>query len=486
MARAGMSRADARSGPGSPPAGQAAAAIAARLDRLPATRSLWTVVALLSLGAVFEYFDLFITGYVAPGMAKGGLFTPASLGPFDALARIGVTGFGTFVFATFAGLWVGTTALGGVADRYGRRVVFTWSLVWYSLSTLALAFQTTGFGVDLWRFIAGIGLGVELVTVDTYIAEVVPAAIRGRAYAVNQVISFLAVPTVALFAWLLVPVAPLGFDGWRWVVLIGTAGAVAVWFIRRGVPESARWLARQGRIDDADRIVRQLERAAEADLGHALPPVRSAPAAAAPQGRASFAEIWRPPYRTRTAMMSVFQFCQTIGFYGFAAWVPTLLIAKGIDVTKSLQYAFAIAVANPFGPLLGLLVADRVERKWQICAAAVAAACFGLLFAQAAGFWPVIALGVLVTLANNWMSFAFHGYQAELFPTRVRARAVGFVYSWSRLSGAFAGLAISALLARGGVGAVFAFIAGAMAVVVLAIGVFGPRTLGRPLEDISH
>ena len=98
----------------------------------------------------------------------------------------------------------------------------------------------------------------------------------------------------------------------------------------------------------------------------------------------------------------------------------------------------------------------------------------------------MIALGVLLTLANNWMSIAFHGYQAELFPTRVRARAVGFVYSWSRLSGAFAGLVISALLAREGVGAVFVLIAGAMAVVVLAIGIFGPRTLDRPLEDISH
>jgi putative MFS transporter len=185
-------------------------------------------------------------------------------------------------------------------------------------------------------------------------------------------------------------------------------------------------------------------------------------------------------------MMSVFQFCQAIGFYGFAAWVPTLLVAKGIDVKTSLAYAFAIAVANPFGPLLGMLVADRMERKWQICAAAVAAAAFGLLFAQQGAFAPVIALGVLVTLSNNWMSFAFHGYQAELFPTRVRARAVGFTYSWSRLSGAFAGLVISALLARGGVGAVVAFIAGALAVAVLAIGVWGPRTLDRPLEDISR
>ena len=463
----------------------AAAAIAARLDRLPSTRSLWTTVVLLSLGATFEYYDLFFTAYVAPGMVKTGLFKPESLGIFGGLAGIGVTGVGTFVFATFAGLWVGATLFGGVADRYGRRFVFTWSLIWYSLSTLALACQTSGFGVDLWRFITGIGLGVELVTVDTYLAEIVPRAIRGRAFALNQVVTFLAVPAVALAAWLLVPQTPFGIDGWRWVVLIGTLGAVFVWIIRRTVPESARWLVRRGRIDEAERVVKRLERAAERDLGHGLPPAEPSSASPEPEGRAGFAEIWRKPYGSRTLMMSVFQFCQAIGFYGFAAWVPTLLIAKGVDVTKSLEYAFTIAVANPFGPLAGMLIADRMERKWQICCAAIAAACFGLLFSQAAGSLPVIALGVMVTLSNNWMSFAFHGYQAELFPTRIRARAVGFVYSWSRLSAAFAGLLISALLAREGVGAVFVFIAGAMAVVVLAIGLFGPRTLGRPLEEIS-
>ena len=484
MARAGLKAADA--GGGAATQAAAVASVAARLDRLPATRSLWTMVALLSAGAIFEYYDLFVTAYVAPGMTRSGLFTPESLGPFDALAGIGVTGFGTFVFATFAGLWVGTTAFGGVADRYGRRAVFTWSLVWYSLATLVLALQTTGFGVDLWRFVTGIGLGMELVTIDTYIAEIVPASVRGRAYALNQVVTFLAVPLVALLAWRLVPISPLGIDGWRWVVLVGTLGAVFVWFVRRGVPESPRWLARQGRVDAAERVVRRLERAAERDTGRALPPVAAPLIPPAPESRATFAEIWRPPYRNRTLMLSVFQFCQTIGFYGFAAWVPTLLIAKGIDVTKSLQFSFTIAIANPFGPLLGLLVADRLERKWQICAAAVAAAVFGLLFSQAAGFYAVIALGVAVTLSNNWMSFAFHGYQAELFPTRVRARAVGFVYSWSRLSGAFAGLIISALLAREGVAAVFVFIAGAMAVVVLAIGILGPRTLDRPLEDISR
>ena len=114
------------------------------------------------------------------------------------------------------------------------------------------------------------------------------------------------------------------------------------------------------------------------------------------------------------------------------------------------------------------------------------AATFGLLFARQSAPAALIALGVAITLSNNLLSFAYHAYQAELFPTRIRARAVGFVYSWSRLSTVFSSLIIAALLGAFGSAGVFAFIAGAMGVVVVAIGVFGPRTAGRSLEAVSH
>ena len=185
-------------------------------------------------------------------------------------------------------------------------------------------------------------------------------------------------------------------------------------------------------------------------------------------------------------VLSIFNFFQTFGYYGFAAWVPTLLIAKGIHVTQSLEYSFIIAIANPIGPVLCTLVADRMERKWQICCAAVGIAVFGLLFAGQMDPAMLIVLGVLITLSNNWLSYSFHNYQAELFPTRIRSRAVGFVYAWSRLSAALSGLVIAFFLTVGGVEAVFVFIAFSMLIVVLSIGGFGPRTTGLALEAISH
>ena len=453
-----------------------AGAIAARRDRLPRARHVWWLITLISLGACFELYDLFLTAYVVPGMARHGLFTRESLGIFGVLEPLHVAGPGTFVFALFAGLFVGTIAFGWVADAYGRRFVFTFSLLWYSAATLIMAFQTTGFGVDLWRFIAGIGIGVELVTIDTYVSELIPRNERGQAFAFSQFVGFCAVPLVAFLAW------ALGPDNWRWVVGIGAAGALVVWWLRRELPESPRWLARHGRYSEAEAIMADIEAKVSAETGP-LPAPQAV--TALEEGSNSFAELWQPPYAKRTVLLSVFNFFQTFGYYGFAAWVPTLLIAKGITVTTSLAYAFVIAIANPIGPLLGALIADRMERKWQICLAALGIAVFGLAFASQSGAAALIACGVLVTLCNNWLSFAFHNYQAELFPTRIRSRAVGFVYAWSRLSAALSGLAIAMFLGLGGVMAVFAFIAAAMAIVVVIIGGFGPRTRGLALEAIS-
>src|SRR5580693_4584356 len=265
-----------------------AAELAARLDRLPMTRHIWYLVTLISLGGCFELYDLFLTAYIAPGLNKAGYFTPESLGAFNALGPYHVAGIGTFVFALFAGLFVGAICLGHVADQYGRRTVFTFSLVWYSITTAIMALQTSGFSVDLWRFIAGIGIGVELVTIDTYVAELVPLTHRGRAFAYSQFFQFLAVPVVAFIAYLLVPRTPFGFDGWRWVVLIGSAGAIVIWFIRLGLPESPRWLARHRRLAEAEAVIAAIEAKVTADVG-TLPPLGPM-VAPDEEGEGSFAE----------------------------------------------------------------------------------------------------------------------------------------------------------------------------------------------------
>ena len=456
-------------------AGSEAGRLGERLDALSGRAGIWRLVGLLSLGGCFEFYDLFLTGYLSPGLERAGIFHAQGI-------IFGLPDQAGFAAVTFAGLFVGTLAFGQVADRYGRRTVFTASLLWYSATTILMALQSSAAGVDLWRFMAGIGIGVELVTIDTYLAELLPPRVRGRAFAVNQAIQFTAVPLVALLCAVLLNTRPLGLDGWRWVVLIGASGALCIWQLRRRLPESPRWLLQQGRAAEAWSVVQTLERRSGVMAPAPSPVARDAVAGPA-AGRLT--EIFQRPLLGITLMLSVFNFFQTVGFYGFGNWVPKLIESGGASLVQSLNYSVAIAIAYPAGPLLCLLIADRFERKWQIVAAAVGTAAFGLLFVRQHSAVALIACGMLITLCNNLLSYAYHAYQSELYPTRVRARAVGFVYAWSRLSTVFTSLMIGWVLGHFGTGGVFTFIAASMGVVCVCIGGFGPKTRGLSLERIA-
>ena len=461
----------------------AAARIAARLDRLPASRSVWALVFWISLGGLFEFYNLFLTGYIAPSLVRAGLFTDRSLGPFAVLKSIAVGGVGTFVFSTFAGLWAGALLLSPLIDRCGRRSVFLGAMLWYTVCSAIMAFQRTGEALNLWRFAAGVGFGLQLVTQDAFLAELMPFAERGRAFAVNQFVTFGVVPLAALLAWLLAPVHFAGLAGWRWVILLGTSGLAVAGLLHRFLPESPRWLALHGREAEAERIVAALERRVAAETGRPLPPPRPPTPEQAGPGRLS--ELLSPRYVERTLMLGIFNVAQVIGFYGFAAWVPTLLMARGITITASLEYSFIIASANPIGPLLATFFADRLERRTQIIGGLACMALFMTGFSLASSPLSLILLGVMFTLSANVMSYAYHAYQAELFPTRLRGRAIGFVYSWSRLTAAFAALIVGFFLHFGGVPAIAAFIGVAMAIGVIIVGVFGPDTRARPLEAVN-
>ena len=447
--------------------------VSRRLENLPASPYLWQLVVLLSLGGWFEVYDLFFTGYIAPGLTRSGLLTTTTQ------AFFGFSGIGAFVAATFAGLFTGTFFLGFLADRFGRRVIFTWALLAYTAASVIMAFQTTATGLLLWRFIAGIGIGVEIITIDAYITELMPSRMRGRAFAINQAVMFTAVPVVAALAWWLVPLSPQGLDGWRWVVLIGAAASMIIWVLRLYVPESPLWLARHGRDAEAGAILRKLE-AATGAAGSSRGIAEGRPSAAIRP--AGFAELLRPPYVALVILFMIFNLCQAFGVYGFANWVPALLVEKGITVTKSLQYSFIIAFAYPIAPLLAASFADRFERKWIICGAAAAISAFGLAFSQFTEPALLIASGVMVTASNMTMSYAYHAYQTEVFPTAIRACASGLVYSMSRVSATFSGFIVAFMLREAGIIGVFGLISAAMLIVIVAMAGFGPNVRGKPLD----
>jgi putative MFS transporter len=364
-------------------------------------------------------------------------------------------------------------------------------LLIYSVFTFADAFAPTASWLIALRFFAGVGIGAEIVVIDTYVTEVVPGRARGRYVAITQVAGFCAVPVAAVLSRLLVPTHFL-MSGWRWVMVIGASGAFLTWWFRRRLPESPRWLESRGRVAEADAIMSGLEkesfsatgRSGEGLVTSGEKEVRGGKTEA-PAERASFWELWKRPYLSRTVMLVIFQALQTIGFYGFANWAPTFLLKRGVSLLHSLEYTLLTALVSPLGPLLAAFTSDRMERKWTIVVLALLVAGLGLGFGNSIAPAAVVGFGALLTLANYWFSAAFHAYQAELFPTRLRATGVGFTYSWSRLSAAFTSILIGAVLVHG-VPAVFAVLAVAMILVAVVVGVMGPRTNGLVLEEIAR
>ena len=449
--------------------------LAGRIDALPSSAGLWRFITLLALGGFFELYDLFETGYISSGLMAAGVFHTGSEGV------LGFSDQAAFASATFLGLFFGASLLAPYADRFGRRLTFMCALMWYGVFSLLMAFQQSAEMIILFRFLVGIGLGVELVTIDTYLSEWVPAHLRSRAFAYSFFIQFLSVPAVALMSWWLVPQTILSLEGWRWVVIAGAVCSLVIWLIRQNLPESARWLAQQGRHQEAHKVLSEMEKRCGIAPGEDF---SNSDAAAQLPKKGRFSEIWSPTYRKRTLMLVVMNFFQAIGFFGFGNWLPALLSGKGATVTHSLLYAFFITLAYPLGSLICSRYADKIENKWQIVLSSLMTVVFGTLFALVTNPVMMVICGFLITYSNAWLTFSYHAYQTEIFPTHIRARAVGFCYSFSRLSTVFSSILIGIILQYAGSEGVIAFIVLSMLMVMLSVGIYGPKTRGLDLENI--
>lgn len=445
--------------------------IAARMDRLPLIGMHRKATVAVGLGLFFDMYEIFLTPVLSVALTQEFHLSKAEL-PL-------------VLASTFLGMFVGTLVLGRLADRIGRRRAFLVSLAIYSLFSLLGAFSTGPFMLAATRFVAGIGIGAEPPLADAYLSDLLPAKRRGRFIAWAYTLSFLGVPAAGFLAHWLEPLSPLGIAGWRWMFAIGALGAVVVFLLRRGLPESPRWLATSGRAEQADALVTDFEREARA-AGAALPePDPAEPDRAVTAPSSGLRDLVAAPYGKRTAMMAVFQVLQTVGYYGFGTMVPMVLAAKGYQVTDSLLFSALTFVGYPVGSALSLPFVERVERKHLVMGSAMAMVVLGLGFGLAGSTALILLLGFGYTAASNVFSNAFHIYQAEIFPTHIRATAASWTYSLSRLTTGAMPFVLVPLLQAQGAGVLFAVVAAAMIAVTLDIGLFGPRATGRPLETVN-
>ena len=441
--------------------------VSARLDRLPITSIHRKAIIALAFAYFFELGDVSTFAFAAPSLMQQW--------------HISVHIVAIITSAGFGGMFLGGILGGRIADLVGRKRGLAIFILIYTTASLLNAFAWDTASLIVLRVMTGIGIGAMTVIANTYISEMFPARVRGKYLASILTIGLIGIPATALVARIVIPLAPWG---WRCVFVWGSLGAVSLCYLIK-LPESPRWYQMLARHAEAQSAVDVMEQIALRETGTLEAPTFSA-TLENEQASTRYVDLFSKGQRGKTALLIVVWIFQTIGAYGFLAWVPTLLVNQGVEITKSLGYTSVIALAAPVGPLLGLFLGDRIERKTVIIGAAAAILAFGLIFGATREASVIIAMGIGLQLANNIMSYSYHAYQQELFPTGIRARAAGFVYSWSRLSVIFSSFVIAALLQHFGTSGVFAFIAAAMVVVIAVIGLFGPRTSNVALERISR
>ncbi|POX42683.1 MFS transporter [Streptomyces sp. Ru73] len=456
--------------------------IAERLDRLPLTRRHWMAVVVVGVGIFFDLYEVFLAGTLSTALTEDFHVTEGQLKPILASA--------------FVGAFLGAILMTRVADRLGRRRAFYLTLGIYSAFSVLAAFSVNVDMLIICRFLAGVGIGGELPLCDAYLSDLLPARCRGRLIGWAYTIGFCGVPGAGFLALGLVPHTVLGFAGWRWMFLIGGLGAAVCWLLRRGLPESPRWLAAVGRHDEAAAVVdwfaasagqRPEPVAAETEKQ----PVQHPPAApataptTAPVKPAPMRELFAAPWRKRTVMLWVFQVLQVFGYYGFGTLAPLVLASKGYDIVHSLAFSALTFLGYPLGSLCSVFVIERMERKTLISASALIMLACGLAFGYCDEPALIIVFGTCYTIASNLFSNAFHVYSGELYPTTLRARGAGTGYSLSRLATAAMPYVLLPLLDSSGANGVFLVIGCAMAAIVLDVSLLGPRTTGRGLDDVA-
>jgi len=454
------------------PAPDTLAEIGQRLDHLPVGQVHRRVVRAVGLGLFFEVYEIFLASSISATLRT----------------RYDVDGSALklLLASTFVGMFVGALAFGRLADRLGRRRAFLLNLTWFSLWSLVGACAPNAWVLVGSRFMAGIGVGAEYPVADSYLADVLPKADRGRLAAWAYTLSFVAVPVLGFLALFLDARVVFGIDGWRLLLVIGALGAVFVALLRRGLPESPRWLASQGRFDEAAAAIKQFESGAYVQFGDTD---ELAVVAADPQpsdtAHPDRSRLWQPPYRQRVLMLTVFHYFQPFAYYGFGTLAALVLVSRGYSTTHSLTFTALSFVGYPVGSVLAIPLMRRIERKFLIVGSAAAIGVSGLLFATATHALAIVVFGFMATALCNVFSNAYHVYQAEIFPTDIRATAVGATYSVSRLSSGLLPFLLIPVLDEFGAVPMFGVVVVALVVVIVVIAAFGPRTSERNLEDIN-
>ena len=430
-----------------------------RLDRLPFTRRHGRLVVGSGAGWALDAMDVGLISFVMAALA-------AQWGLDDTtLSLVGSIGF--------VGMAVGAGLGGLLADRVGRRQVFAVTLLVYGLATGAAALSWSVGSLLVFRFVIGLGLGAELPVAATLVSEFAPARIRGRVVVALE--SFWAVGWVlaALIGYLVVPTSD---SGWRWALALGAVPAVYAAVVRFGLPESVRFLELRGRDAEAEAVVRRFEESAGV-----TPPAEPVTARHAATPAPGPAALWQAGTRLRTASLWAVWFGVNFSYYGAFIWLPSLLVASGMDLVRSFGYTLVITLAQLPGYALAAVLVEVWGRRPTLSVFLAGSAASAVVFGTAGSTTTMVAAGMALSFFNLGAWGALYAVTPEVYPTAMRATGSGWAAGFGRIASILAPLSVPLLREGGDNVLVFTVFAGFF---LLAAGAaWGlPERRGEPMD----
>jgi sugar porter (SP) family MFS transporter len=382
-----------------------------------------------------------------------------------------------------AGCALGAGVAGTLSDRFGRRIVLLLAAVIFALSSVATALPDGLAGFAAARFVAGIAIGIASMLAPLYIAEASPAKIRGRLVSMNQLAIVLGILISYLVGWAL---SSLGDESWRWMFAVAAAPSLLFFGALFFVPESPRWLAKEGRREEAAQVL--------ARLGEPPSRLEEIERAIAEES-GSLRQLLEPGLRrplligVTLAILQQVTGINTVLYYGSIIFTEQ---AGAASTSSALMANVLVGVTNLVLTLVALFTIDRLGRRVLLITAAagmgVSLTALGFLFAGGATT-PASALGLIlcyVAFFSFGMGPGVWVVIAELFPTRIRGRAMSLATVALWLACLLITLTFLSLVRAFTAAGAFWIYAAMCAVTVWFVWKFTPETKGRNLEEIEE
>ncbi len=415
------------------------------------------LLVICGLGWAADAMEVLLVSFALPAMSAEWSLTAAQKG--------------LLATSIFIGMLVGAVFWGRLADRIGRRAGFVLTIAIDSAFGLASAFAPSfGWFLAL-RALTGFGVGGTLPVDYGMFSEYLPAENRGRRLVLLE--AFWAVGTLlaAGLAWLVVPRL-----GWRWLFAFSALPGLVLFLVRKGVPESPRFLFARGRRAEARAV---LERVAAVN-GTSLPDGELADPPAAKPGRT--ADLFAPRYRKTTTLLWLVWFMISIGYYGAFTWLPSWFRSKGFSLPSVYPNTFIMALAQLPGYFSAAWLVERWGRTRTLGAYLLASGAFAWLFALASTPAAVMATAVLLSFFALGAWGALYAYTPEAYPTTIRTTGIGAASGMTRIAGAIAP-SVGALVAGSSLALPLAVFAVAYAVAGVAAWLLPRETKGAGLDD---